>query len=542
VRTGHASGDALACHVEEEVRMHRRITVAGLATAALVAATVVPALGHQSHTSGSARGPNTTTDPYVLPVADGVSVKSLLTVDDAGAASDGYELVGIPDGLGALEGPGRNFTLFMNHEIRGDLGVVRRHGQKGAFVSTFTINPKTFEVEDGKDTIDPGIRYWNYVTQAYQGTGSPAGMNPRNPADAFLAQPDAFSRFCSGTLSAPNQLRNRRSGRGYAGQIYFGNEESGDEGRVFGVLTDGTAQQLPRLGMASWENTKPAYNRTDTTLVMGNEDGAAGPFSQLNVYRGTKSGRGNAFDRAGLTNGTHYVLDVLDESVATDAQFRTTVGKGKPVAFDLSEVDWDQSGARQNAEGLADGLSVNRIEDGTWDPKHPDTYYFLTTEGGDTTPNEPGIARDGGGLWKVVFEDIEYPELGGTIELLLDGSEAPFLNKPDNLDIDGHGNLLLQEDPGNNRHIARIVAFDTKTGDRGVVAEFDPNLFASGSPNLITIDEETSGIIDAADLIGPGWWVFDAQVHKASPSAENVELGQLLVMKVADFRKVYDIH
>lgn len=158
------------------------------------------------------------------------------------------------------------------------------------------------------------------------------------------------------------------------------------------------------------------------------------------------------------------MLDALDEWVSTDAQFRAGVGKGNPVEFDLSEVDWDQSGARQNAEALKAGPSLNRIEDGTWDPRHPNVFSFLTTEGGDTTPTEPGVSRDGGGLWKVTFEDIEQPELGGTIELLLDGSEAPFLNKPNNMDIDRHGNLLLQEDPGNNAHVARIVAYDTKTG------------------------------------------------------------------------------
>lgn len=168
-------------------------------------------------------------------------------------------------------------------------------------MSRFSIDRRTFEVEVGADAIDPGVRYWNYTTQTYQSTGSPAGPNPRNPSDTFVAQPDAFARFCSSTLSAPGQFRNNRTGRGYSGQIYFANEESNDEGRVFGVLTDGTTQQLPRLGQASWENSKPAYNRTDTTLVIGDEDGVAGPNSQLSIYRGTKRGRGNAFDRAGLT-------------------------------------------------------------------------------------------------------------------------------------------------------------------------------------------------------------------------------------------------
>jgi sugar lactone lactonase YvrE len=483
-------------------------------------------------------GPNTETAPYVIPVAAGVQITSLLTVDDAGAASDGYELTGIPDGLGALKDGRHGFTLFMNHEFNATQGAVHRHGQIGAYVSNFRIDAKTLEVEHGADTIDPGVRFWNYVTQQYQTAPSPGGANPRNPADVFPAQGAAFARFCSGRLSAPGQFRVPHSSRGYAGQIYFANEENGDEGRLFGVLPDGTAQQLPRLGLFSWENTLPAYNRTETTLVIGDEDTAGG---QLHVYEGTKRSRGNAFDRAGLSNGVHSVLDLVDETVSTDAQFRAKYGTGTPAEFDLAEVDWDQSGARQNAEAAVEGLSLNRIEDGTWDPRHPDTFYALTTEGGDTTPNEPGITRDGGGLWKVTFEDIERPRLGGTIELLLDGSEAPFLNKPDNMDIDRKGNLLIQEDPGNNAHLARIVAYDTHTGARGVVAEFDEDLFAAGSPDLITIDEESSGIIDAADVIGRGWFVFDAQVHKASPNPASVELGQLLAMKVKSFREVYDI-
>ena len=502
----------------------------------LLAATPVAAKPILSDT-----GPNTVTGPYVLPVADGVRITSLLTVDDAGAASDGYEMTGTPDGLGAVADGHRGFKLFMNHEFSINptpAGGVHRHGQKGAYVSTFGIDSRTLEVENGIDTIDPGVQFWNYVTQQYQTAASTGGANPRNPADTFPKQSDAFTRFCSGKLSAPGQLRLRRTGRGYGGQIYFANEENGDEGRLFGVLPDGTTQQLPRLGLFSWENTLPAYNKSATTLVIGDEDAASG---QIHVYEGTKRIGGNAFDRAGLTNGVHSVLDLVDETVSTDAQFRAKYGKGTPAKFDLGEVDWDQSGARQAAEGTAEGLSLNRIEDGTWDPKHPDTMYLVSTEGGDTTRVEPGISRDGGGLWKLTFYDIEHPRLGGTIELLLDGSEAPFLNKPDNMDIDAKGNLLLQEDPGANAHVARIVAYNTHTGARGVLATFDPDKFTAGSPNLITTDEESSGIIDAKDVIGPGWFVFDAQVHKASPNPENVALGQLLVMKVDDFDEVYDI-
>jgi hypothetical protein len=194
--------------------------------------------------------------------------------------------------------------------------------------------------------------------------------------------------------------------------------------------------------------------------------------------------------------------------------------------------------ALATGEAKAEGISLNRIEDGSWDPSRPNDFYFVTTEGGDTTEAEPGVSRDGGGLWRLRFDDIEQPELGGTLTLLLDGSETPYLSKPDNMTIDGDGNLLLQEDPGGNAHVARIVAYRIADGARAVVAQFDPALFSG--PGAITTDEETSGIIDGAATIGPRWFLFDAQVHKPTGDPQTVEMGQLMALHVDRWKAVYD--
>jgi Bacterial protein of unknown function (DUF839) len=503
----------------------------------------VSAGAHSYPGSGTSRGPNSATDPYVIPVASGVHTKALLTVGDSKAASNGFEMVGIPDGLGARSAHGNDFNVLMNHELTATSGAVRAHGQKGAFVSKLEIDKRTFEVEEGADFVKPGTTYWDYVSQTYGTTPSAGGPNPRLAGDIFPAQLAAFSRWCSSTLSGDRTFYNSRSKRGYKGHIYFGNEESGNEGRTFGITEDGHAQQLPRLGLFSWENTIPAPNESDTTLVVGQEDTAGG---QPWLYVGHKQRNGNAFDKAGLTNGVDFVPDLTDETVRNDAAFRAKFGKGTPAPFDLSEVDWDQSGNRQNAEAAADGLTLNRIEDGEWDPRNPDDFWFVTTEGGKGADVPTGsFGRDGGGLWKLSFEDIEQPWLGGTLTLVLDGSEAPFLNKPDNLDIDSRGNILIQEDPGNNVQLARIVAYDIDNGDRGVVAQFDPALVKPVTPGgtdaPFTIDEESSGIIDAKDVLGRGWFLLDAQVHKAHPDPALVEHGQLLALYVRDFDDVYTI-
>ena len=204
--------------------------------ALLVTVITTPARAHPVRDVST--GPSTSTPPYVIPVADGVHIKTLLTVDDDGAASDGYELTGTPDGLGVTKTDRNHFSVFMNHEYNALTGTERRHGQKGAYVSTFRVDRRDFEVVEGEDTIDPGVRYWDYVSRRYQATASVGGANPRSPGDTFPAQGDALSRFCSATLSAPRQFDSRTSRRGYWGQIYFANEENGDEGRVFGVLPE----------------------------------------------------------------------------------------------------------------------------------------------------------------------------------------------------------------------------------------------------------------------------------------------------------------
>src|SRR5262249_41576046 len=46
-------------------------------------------------------------------------------------------------------------------------------------------------------------------------------------------------------------------------------------------------------------------------------------------------------------------------------------------------------------------------------------------------------------------------------------------------------------------------------------------------------DEETSGVIDASDLLGPGWFLIDVQAHYLIPG-ELVEGGQLLAIQLPD--------
>lgn len=510
--------------------LRRAIAAAGTISVAVVAA-AIPTVG-ASAASFAVTGPNTVTPPYVLPVADGVMTTSLLTVDDAGRANNGYELVGIPDGIGLQSVGSGRVRLMVNHELRLDTGIVRRHGERGAFVSDFVLDYTTNRVTRGNDLVrSGGVVYYDYQTGTY-------GQQPRAPTGATSGHTRQFQRFCSSTFSDPGTFMST-SGRGTSTQFFFANEEIGVEGRAFAVA-NGIAVQLPRLGLFSWENTIAAPTVGDTTLVLGNDDANPGTVT---AYIGRKNSSGSPVNRAGLLNGRNFAVTLA--WTTTDAAYRTAYDVGEAVDFTFNDIEWNQSGAAQEAEGLAEGaMQFNRVEDGAFDPNNPNDYYFLTTEGGEG-PGEGG----GGGLWKMTFDNIENPQAGGTLTLLLDGTEEIALNKPDNMDIDTHGNLLIQEDPGNAEALARIVAYRISDGAIGTVAQFDPAQFSTGGANFLTIDEESSGVVDAEATTGvPGSFFFDAQVHTSAglppgpgedTVEEYVERGQLLRLDVTDFELVY---
>ena len=105
----------------------------------------------------------------------------------------------------------------------------------------------------------------------------------------------------------------------------------------------------------------------------------------------------------------------------------------------------------------------------------------------------------------------------------------------DNVTIDRLGRLLMDEDPGNSARISKVWLYAIDTREFIQVAAHNPKFFdgsTPNNPNFLTQDEESSGIIDAAEVLGEGWFLLDVQVHKASPDPELVEGGQLLALYV----------
>jgi hypothetical protein len=469
-------------------------------------------------------GPSTTTEPYLLPSVPGVTTVSILTVGDS---IRGHRMVGIPDGLGAFRRHGSEITLFMNHEIPANApGIVRAHGSNGAFVSRWTIDRRTLEVLELEDhTQSPNdVHLWDQATQRYV-TGT-----------------TQWQRLCSADLAAESAFS--AHGLGTDDRLFLDGEEV-TEGRAWARIASGPhtgeAWQLPRLGRMAFENAVASPYSGNKTVVVCLDDSAlstapvATSFpSEVYVYIGTKTRSGSAIDRAGLTNGELYGMklavgsrQVFEESNEFGLGDATTgyVGAGRFTLQNLGDVS-NLSALQLEQASIAAGVArLQRVEDGAWDPRRRrrDDFYFVTTASLTTNSR----------LWRLRFDDVERPERGGTIEILLRGDEGHRML--DNVTIDRRGRILMDEDPGNNPRISKVWLYGIATGQLIQVAAHNPKFFdptIPGNPSFITQDEESSGIIDAGHLLGRGWFLLDVQVHKASSDPELVEGGQLLAMFV----------
>lgn len=511
---------------------------------------------------------------YLVPVMPGVIVRPIATAGDAlpaGAVATGVAIgggatktvVGVPDGLGAFDNGDGTFTLVANHELGRTSGTTRDHGQAGSFVSRLVINSSSLAVGTLSDQIS-SVLYFS------AGGGTWSG----SPSGGFTA---ALDRLCSGDLPAPTAFYNSANGKGLppTNRFFMSGEEtsiaggSPTGGRAFAHAVSGAyagqSVQLPHLGLAAWENLVACPFEQDLTVVIALDDTTPG---QLYVYTGQKQTLAavdnNAVDwarAAGLVGGTLSTVVAngqLYEQRTAEAGF-VGVGAGKGVAlrFGLSQVAPPATVAAYTADTAMDARTATvggtyflRPEDGAWDPVNQDTFYFLTTDRFDTVKNGgSGAASATIGrtrLWRLQFDSIANPSAGGTITMLIDGSEDPGPQMLDNLTVDRFGRVVMQEDPGNADHAAAVWVYDTNLGTLHKVAKHDPSRFGDrgyGSAGVdgaklssvvpfdagaAKSDEESSGIIDAQELLGPGWFLCGVQAHSSTGmDATTVERGQI---------------
>jgi secreted PhoX family phosphatase len=305
---------------------------------------------------------------------------------------------------------------------------------------------------------------------------------------------------------------------GYNGRLFMDGEEIA-EGRGFAHALDGNSWELPVLGRFAWENSVANGATGNKTVVVGTDD--TSPSGQVYVYIGNKTMAGTPVDRAGLTNGRLYGVKVPGFGTEPST---TGIPSGTPFTLvDLGSRVGTTGAELETASNVGEVTKWLRPEDGSWDPTNPNGFYFVTTNA-FAAPSR---------LWRLNFNDMTNPTAGGTVDMVLDGTEGQKMF--DNITVNDRGQVLLQEDVGSNERLGKIWQYFPDTDTLEEVAHHDPDRFAPGAPNFLTQDEESSGIIPAP-FLGEGWYLADVQAHYPI-SGELVEGGQLFALHVPPGKK-----
>lgn len=400
--------------------------------------------------------------PYLVPVEPGVVTDPILSTGDI---AGGYQMSGIPDGLGAYKDSG-NLQLLMNHEL-------------GA---TFPATPPGVDTRISKVTLD---------RKTHRVLGAKYLFNGNLVTEGF-------ERFCSATLEVIN-------GTPY----YF----TGEEGTVTGhdgtsiVMNADTGQwwATPQFGHIQHENIVPVERIKKFMVVTTDDDFRVGSPSLFVAYIA------DSLQDAIAGNGQLYVWKASNVS---DTPY--TLHEGDSIAGEfvpLTQAENANSTTIKTAARAKGAFQFSRLEDVATAQQTPGRLYFADT----------GKIGDVSATGRIYQMDIDPSDpTKASLTFLLDSATHGFAN-PDNVDTSARS-LVFQEDreaPFRDDY-NKVLVYDFKTGELRRVARVDPY------PGQRKGQWESSGVINAQTLLGNDWWLLDVQAHPTGPISREQQPGPTL--------------
>lgn len=444
---------------------------------------------------------------------------------NSGNVFDGTTFEGIPDGLGIMPvGNGKKqVDVFVNFE--------QSHVPFSGFA----------------DHEDSSVQRARLDLATHQ----LVGLETMLPASA------GFIRFCSANMVGPDQ--------GFPDYTFLTNEESNDvldvvAGQPYGadpglmpfrqagysVYLDaktGTYKKIATAGRMNHENTVVVPGGWSGIVSLTGDDTFTAPSSQLYMYNASTAGafkqdRGSLWAfRVTAKNG----VAVTATDPFNDANDYLEIGPADTLSGEFIRVPDDIArGTNGNPQTELESWSnannvfqFVRVEDIGYDPDNPRTVYFADT--GSTRIAESGstgrLVRAGATAFPYYDSDgrvfkmelnASNPKVVNSLQILAQGklqyqslvddvptitvidAGAGFVN-PDNLAV-GHATLMVQEDASSSPTLNDIWSHP---------------LGGSSWTRVATVTQpaaETSGIVDASQWLGDGWWIFDIQSHSTQES------------------------
>jgi hypothetical protein len=505
----------------------------------LVALAAIFAAGAATATAKKPSGGfKTTTKPYLAGVpGTGFTTEPLLTAGDRVPVTDSpaehYQMVGIPDGLGAVRDRPGVTRVFMNHELNSNVEshpyADRPAHQRGAFISEYQL------ARDG--SVLSGRRAFDTVYQDDTLIG---------PAAETTNTTRAFSRFCSGFMAG------RKTG--FDRPIYLTGEETSDgtsfnpNGGQTVAVFDRQIHALKDFGYFPRENTVVAPGTGKRTVAFALEDGPQTPDSQLYMYVGRKQKTGTVLQRNGLVGGDLWVFASDDPANNSEATFNNGTLDGHWVRLPDAANAADQE-AKADAAGA---FGFVRIEDGAFGQSKKRFNFVTTGESLDGTTNRLGAN------YRLRFDPNKDPEdQDPRLSLIFNADEIDAANQdgpfsPDNMDtlhsleaIQEDGTSASRPEMGSRGRDGSVWLVDgsftsetpTEFPSRLRIAELTGSTGGKIDPTpRFPGIWESSGIIDVKPLFNGKRLVFllDVQAHESAPpngATETVEDGQLLLLR-----------
>jgi hypothetical protein len=525
------------------------IAVLAAAVATFVAATTA---------TGGSPGFKTAQGPMIDAVAPGASYEPIISVGDT--LSDGYMFESIPDGISLSENGQGTVDLYVNHEtstVPFPYTFNPAPGNDGfndftnSLVSKLRLHQKSGGVLSGSYAIQSSEGYHrfcsNFLATEEQGFDRPMLFTNEEGIDWVNRTGDQWPT----TIGAPQARQ--------IGAVVAIDERNGKTKPIWG------------MGRHNHENSVaiPGYGKP---VVLSGDDSFVSNPAQAQLYSYIADDSDAVWNDEG--DLWAFVADGVDDyydfpinsplsvtgkfvkvpkdvatGIAPDGTELMAADKGFPLP--PNDGTW-QRDARTNLgidgpqwvlEHWGDTqpqrvFQFTRVEDIAYDRNTPNVVYVVDSGRGATSAGGNAFTSSNGRVWKVVLDKSD-PTKVTSFSILIEGDDAPVkaaneIHQPDNIESTANS-LLLQEDPGSSQQFpvgsdipgspnfdpaattARVWLYDLATGTKRVVAKVNQ----SADETAIDVDAnpakgalgawESSGIVDASSVFGPGAFLLDVQ-------------------------------
>ena len=520
-----------------------------LAVAAVGLATIAAAAAANSGSPGF----KTSQGPMIDPVATGASYEPIISVGDT--LADGYMFESIPDGISLATNGKGTVDLYVNHEtstvpfpytFTAATGTGTGFNDfTNALVSKLRLHQKSGGVLSGSYAIESSLNFQrfcsNFLATEEQGFDRPLLFTNEEGIDWVNRTGTAWP---PASVGAPDARQ--------IGTVVAIDEQTGKTKPIWG------------MGRHNHENSVAVPGYGKPVVLSGDDSFVSNPAqSQLYSYIADDSdavwndeGELWAFVADGVDDyydfGINSAMSVTGKFVKVPKDIAT--GR-KPDGTELMAADKgfppppnDGTWQRDARSGLGiDGpqwvlerwgdtqpqpvFQFVRVEDIAYDkrPGMQNVLYVVDSGRGATSAGGNAFTSSNGRVWKLVLDKSD-PTKVTSFSVLIEGDDAPVkapneIHQPDNIESTARS-LLITEDPGSSQQFtpteanattARLWQHDLAGGTNRVAAKVNQSadegpLDVDANPNRGLLGAwESSGIVDASNVFGPGAFLIDVQ-------------------------------